>query len=98
MSDVVAGRTLYFEGLKKTGLCIGAAIAVGAALPYSFEFAFQTITYLGFTVALAEGLISVLAEAMSDPDWARRKAVEGIETLIASIALFGGQAAYLAFG
>ncbi len=83
----VATRQLCVEGLKKTFLCIGAAVAVGAAMPYSFTFAFQAMTYLGFVVALAEGLISVWAEVLEDPDWALRKITEALETLIASLTL-----------
>lgn len=92
----VATRQLCVEGLKKTVLCVGAAVALGAALPYSFAFAFHTITYLGFTVALAEGLLSALAEMLEDPELAVRKITEGIETLGASLALVAVQATYLA--
>jgi hypothetical protein len=92
-----AGRRLCIEGTKKTALCIGAAIAVGAVLPYSFAFAFQVVTYLGFTVALAEGLLSAFAEILEDPDWAVTKITEAIETLGASVALVAVQVAYLAF-
>ena len=95
-ATTVAARDLCVEGAKKTFLCIGAAVAVGAVMPYSFNFAFQAMTYLGFLVALAEGLISVWAEVLEDPDWALRKVTEAIETLIASLTLAVVQAAYSA--
>jgi hypothetical protein len=54
------------------------------------------MTYLGFVVALAEGLLSALAEAVEDPDWAYTKITEAVETLLASLALVAMQATYLA--
>lgn len=93
---VVATRQLCIEGLKKTVLCIGAAVAIGAVLPYSFTFAFQTMTYLGFAVALAEGLLSALADVLEDPDWAYEKIMEALETLGASFAMVAAQAIDLA--
>jgi hypothetical protein len=95
-ATAVATRQFCVEGLKKAALCAGAAVAVGAALPYSFAFAFQAMTYLGFGVALAEGLFSVLAEMLDDPDWAHKKITEAVETLCASLALVAVQATYLA--
>jgi hypothetical protein len=95
-ATTVATRQFYVEGLKKAALCIGAAVAVGAALPYSFAFAFQAMTYLGFVVALAEGLLSALAEMLEDPDWAYKKIMEAVETLCASLALIAVQATYSA--
>jgi hypothetical protein len=95
-SAAVAAPQLCVEALKKTALCIGAAVAVGAALPYSFAFALQTVTYLGFIVALAEGLLSTLADIMGDPDRALRKIAEAVETLGASLGMVAVQATYLA--
>lgn len=81
-----AGRTL-FEALKKAFICLAAAVAVSQALPYSPRFAFETMTYLSFTVAFAEGALSVLADLLGQPAYGLKKIVEAIETLIASAAV-----------
>lgn len=79
-------RRLCVEAGKKALLCLGAALAIGAALPYSMGFAFQTVTHLGFVVALTEGALSVVADLLDQPDFAFRRIVEGTETLGAAVA------------
>jgi hypothetical protein len=75
------------EASKKALICGGAAMAIGFALPYSFDFAFQTVTHLGFAVALTEGAISTVADLLDAPDYALKKITEAIETLAASAVL-----------
>ena len=89
MNDITAipARRLCTEAAKKSVLCLGAAVAIGAALPYSMNFAFQAVTHLGFVVALTEGALSVLADLLDQPDFATRKIIEGIETLGASVVI-----------
>ena len=89
MSDITTGfpsRRICTEAAKKTLVCVGAAVAIGMALPYSMNFAFQTVTHLGFVVALTEGGLSVVADLLDEPDFALRKVVEGTETLGAAVA------------
>lgn len=83
-------RTLCAEAGKKVLICASAALAIGFALPYSFDFAFQTVTHLGFTVALAEGVISTLADLLEAPGYALKKITEALETLVASTILGAG--------
>jgi|GEM_PF-2840301 len=72
---------------KKTLICLGAAIGISYALPYSPAFAFEMVTYLGFAVAFTEGAISVLADWMEAPDYAVRKIFEGVQSLGAATIL-----------
>lgn len=86
LAQFPAGRTAV-EALKKAIVCLLAAIAVSQALPYSPRFAFETMTYLSFTVAFTEGALSVLADVLGQPAYGLKKIVEAIETLIASAAV-----------
>ena len=80
-------RALIAEATWKTLLCGGTAAVIALLLPYSSDFALQTVTQLGFTVALSEGVLSLLADLFDAPNYALKKIVEGIETLIASTVL-----------
>ncbi|HEX6980193.1 MAG TPA: hypothetical protein VF342_12925 [Alphaproteobacteria bacterium] len=75
------------EAAKKTLICLGAAIGISYALPYSPGFAFEMVTYLGFAVAFTEGAISVLADWMDSPDYAVSKIFEGVQSLGAATIL-----------
>jgi hypothetical protein len=89
ISETFPARQLCIEAGKKAVVCFGAAIAIGAALPYSLDFAFQTVTHLGFVVALTEGAVSIVADLLDRPKLAVRMIVEGVETLGASVVLAG---------
>jgi hypothetical protein len=80
-------RALLTEATWKTILCGGAAAVIALLLPYSSDFALKTVTHLGFTVALAEGVLSMFADLFDAPTYALKKIVEGVETLIASSIL-----------
>jgi hypothetical protein len=80
-------RALCVEASKNALICAGAATAIGFALPYSLDFAFQTVTHLGFAVALTEGAISTVADLLDAPHYALKKITEAVETLCASIIL-----------
>ena len=84
---VFPARQLCLEAARKAAICIAAALAIGAALPYSLMFAFVTVTQVGFLVALSEGAISFLAELLGAPEYGFRKIFEAIETLGASALL-----------
>jgi hypothetical protein len=80
-------RALITEATLKTLLCGGTAAVIALLLPYSSDFALQTVTELGFAVALTEGVLSLFADLFDAPSYALKKIVEGIETLIASTVL-----------
>jgi hypothetical protein len=80
-------RALLTEAAWKTTLCGGAAAVIALLLPYSSDFALQTVTHLGFAVALTEGVLSMFADLFDAPHYALKKIVEGVETLIASSVL-----------
>ena len=80
-------RALLIEASWKTLLCGGTAAVIALLLPYSSDFALQTVTQLGFAVALTEGVLSMFAHLFDAPTYALKKIVEGIETLIASSIL-----------
>jgi hypothetical protein len=79
-------RAFLAEATLKTTLCMGTA-AIASLLPYSPDFALRTVTYLGFVVALTEGVLSMFADLFDAPDYAAKKIVEGVETLAASTVL-----------
>lgn len=87
MSHALPARTLLAEAILKTLLCGATAAVIALLLPYSSDFALRTVTQLGFTVALAEGVLSLLADLFDAPDYARRKILEGVESLLASAVL-----------
>lgn len=87
MSHALPARALIAEATLKTLLCGGTAAVIALLLPYSSDFALRTVTQLGFSVALAEGVLSLFADLFDAPDYARRKILEGVETLIASTVL-----------
>jgi hypothetical protein len=98
MSDgtvAVPTRQICVESVKKAALCIAAVTGIGAALPYSYDFAFHAVTYLGFAVALAEGTLSAVGDMTGDHDYALRKITEAVETLGASLALLVARVTYL---
>lgn len=78
---------ICLEAGKKAAICIAAAYAIAAALPYSTQFAFVTITHLAFVVAFTEGALSVIADLLDCPNYALKKTIEGVETLAASALL-----------
>jgi hypothetical protein len=80
-------RAFLAEATWKTLLCGGTAAVIALVLPYSTDFALQTVTYLGFVVALTEGVLSMFADLFDAPDYALKKIVEGVETLTASTVL-----------
>jgi hypothetical protein len=80
-------RALITEATVKTLLCGGTAAVIALLLPYSSDFALQTVTQLGFAVALSEGVLSLFADLFDAPSYALKKIIEGIETLIASTIL-----------
>ncbi len=88
MTDITTtfpARQLCMETGKKALVCLGAALAIGAALPYSMGFAFQIVTHLGFVIALTEGALSVVGDLLDHPEFAFRRIVEGTETLGAAV-------------
>jgi hypothetical protein len=87
MPVILPARALLVEATWKTMLCGGTAAVIALLLPYSPDFALQTVTHLGFAVALAEGVLSMFADLFDAPNYALKKIVEGVETLIASSVL-----------
>ncbi|HEX2115938.1 MAG TPA: hypothetical protein VHM01_16150 [Alphaproteobacteria bacterium] len=89
MTDLptLVARAVLTEATWKTMLCGGTAAVIALLLPYSTDFALQTVTQLGFAVALTEGVLSMLADLFDAPGYALKKIVEGVETLIASMVL-----------
>jgi hypothetical protein len=87
MPTALPARAVLTEATWKTILCGGTAAVIALLLPYSADFALHTVTHLGFTVALTEGLLSMLADLFDAPGYALRKIVEAVETLIASMTL-----------
>lgn len=87
MPTALPTRAVLMEATWKTLLCGGTAAVIALLLPYSTDFALQTVTMLGFTVALTEGVLSMLADLFDAPGYAHRKIVEAVETLIASMTL-----------
>lgn len=83
----VPARAVLTEATWKTLLCGGTAAVIALLLPYSPDFALRTVTHLGFVVALTEGVLSLFADLFDAPQFALRKIVEGVETLIASTVL-----------
>jgi len=83
------------EAAKKAVVCIAAAFAISAALPYSTAFTFQSVTYVAFLVAFTEGALSVVAELLEFRTYAIKKTLEGIETLGASLVLLGVTTGFL---
>lgn len=80
-------RAFLVEATLKTMLCGGTAAVIALLLPYPTDFALHTVTYLGFTVALTEGILSMLADLFDAPTYALKKIVESVETLAASTVL-----------
>jgi hypothetical protein len=87
LPTVLPTRAVLTEATVKTLLCGGTAAVIALLLPYSTDFALHTVTLLGFTVALTEGVLSMLADLFDAPGYAFKKIIEGIETLIASMVL-----------
>ena len=87
LPTALPARSVLTEATWKTLLCGGTAAVIALLLPYSTDFALQTVTQLGFVVALTEGILSMLADLFDAPGYALKKIVEGIETLIASMVL-----------
>jgi hypothetical protein len=98
MPTALAARAVLTEASWKTLLCGGTAAVIALLLPYSTDFALQTVTQLGFTVALTEGVLSMLADLFDAPGYALKKIIEGVETLIASMVLALATLALQAFG
>jgi hypothetical protein len=98
MPTALPARAVLTEATWKTILCGGTAAVIALLLPYSADFALNTVTHLGFAVALTEGVLSMLADLFDAPGYALRKIVEAVETLIASTTLALATAVLQAFG
>ena len=61
--STLPARAVLAEAVWKTLLCGGAAAVIALLLPYSTDFALQTVTYLGFVVALTEGILALQLHA-----------------------------------